>query len=90
MVARGNFVAFCPVLAYKMSDGKAFSREKNDRLDLSVPVDLNFFSMGRQAIRLLEGNTAPYLIFGEMYFNVPGGERKTLPFSRDGRVSLRR
>lgn len=64
--------------------------EKNDRLALSVPVELDFLSVGRQAMRLLEGNTAPYLISGEMYFNVPGGGRKTLPFSKDGHVSLRR
>lgn len=64
--------------------------EKNDRLSLSVPIELDFLSVGRQAMRLLEGNTAPYRISGEMHFNVPGGGRKALSFSKDGHVSLRR
>ncbi len=63
---------------------------KNERQDISIPVEVDFIAMGRQAMRLLDGNTAPYALSGDMHFTVPGGGKKTLPFSRTGEMSLSR
>lgn len=62
--------------------------DENKAATIAVPVKLDALSMGRAAMRLLDGSTAPYSIRGEMRFSTPGGGTRTLPFSRSGEASL--
>lgn len=64
--------------------------EKNERMNISVPMEINFISMGRSAMNLLNKNTAPYEISGEMHFNIPDQKTRRLSFSRTGELSLDR
>ena len=64
--------------------------DKNDRVQISVPLEMDFVSMGRSVIQLLGRNSASYRISGDMRFNTPGGGTRYLPFSRVGEVSLSR
>lgn len=63
---------------------------ENERARLSVPVELDFISMGRWAVQAFQKNTASYSLSGEMRFDLPGGETANLPFSRTGELILRR
>jgi LEA14-like dessication related protein len=64
--------------------------DKNGRLLIPVPLEIDFVSMGRSAIHLLGGNAAPYRLTGEMRLKAPGAGTEALPFSRSGEVALRR
>jgi LEA14-like dessication related protein len=64
--------------------------DKNSRVEITVPVEVDFISMGRSAMRLLGEDAAPYTLSGGMRFNVPGAGTRALPFSRSGEVPLRR
>jgi LEA14-like dessication related protein len=64
--------------------------DKNERVTISVPLEMDFISMGRSAMHLLEGNPMTYKLSGDMRFSMPVGGTKDLPFSRVGEVSLNR
>lgn len=64
--------------------------DKNDRVQISVPLDMDFISMGRSVMDLLGRDSAAYRISGDMRFNTPGGGTRDLPFSRAGEVVLSR
>ncbi len=64
--------------------------DENEAATIAVPVKLDAVSMGRAAMGLLDGSTAPYSIRGEMRLTTPGGGTRTMPFSKSGEASLGR
>lgn len=73
-----------------LADGRAkvgALDEKGTRT-VSVPVNVDFFKLGRSAYRLLSGENADYALSGDMVFSVPGAGDKRIPFARAGRVPL--
>lgn len=87
-------------LRYSMDMGgmRFVSGEKDDvpeiepagKESITIPVGLDFMNMGRAAMNLLSGNTAPFQLSGAMRFRLPGGGTETLEYSSSGETEIRR
>ena len=73
-----------------LADGRAEVGALNEKgtRKVSVPVNLDFFKLGRSAYRLLSGEKAEYALSGDMLVSVPGAGKKRVPFARTGSVPL--
>ena len=57
---------------------------------IAIPVGVDFINMGRAAMNLLSGNTAPFQLSGDMRFRLPGGRTETLKYSSSGETKILR
>jgi hypothetical protein len=56
---------------------------------LNLALDLSFSELGRSVAAILQGQTSPYQISGEMLLNSADGMEKRIPFQSAGRIPLR-
>ena len=64
--------------------------EPSGQESIVIPAGVDFMNMGRAAMNLLTGNTAPFQLSGEMRFRLPGGRTETLGYSSSGETEIRR
>ena len=64
--------------------------EASGKESITIPVGVDFINMGRAAMNLLSGDTAPFQLSGAMRFRLPGGGTQTLEYSSSGQTEIRR
>lgn len=64
--------------------------EPSGQESIAIPVSVDFINMGRTAMNLLSGNTAPFQLIGNMRFRLPGGRIETLEYSSSGEAPILR
>lgn len=64
--------------------------EPSGQESITIPVGVDFINMGRAAMNLLSGNTAPFQLSGAMRFRLPGGGTEILEYSSSGETEIRR
>ncbi len=64
-------------------DGKGITTVK-------IPMNVNFFKLGRSVYNLLKENTSGYELSGEMMFDIPKRGKKRVPFRQEGNVPLKK
>ncbi|QTA79160.1 WHy domain-containing protein [Desulfonema limicola] len=79
-------------------DGKDFIKgiqtnispvRQNSRLNLEIPLELNFFELGTSVYKVFKDSSADYELSGSMKFNIPKIGTRDFPFLKKGKVSLR-
>jgi LEA14-like dessication related protein len=59
---------------------------KKGETQLSLDLDLSFSELGRSVSAILQGQSAPYQISGEMLLNSSDGTGRRVPFQSSGRI----
>ncbi len=62
----------------------------NKKSTLNIPVNVSFMELGRSAYNLLKKSSSGYELSGNMTFGVPVMGEKNFPFSKTGKVTLKK
>lgn len=57
---------------------------------VTIPLDINFFKLGRSVYALLREASSGYELTGEMRFDIPKLGERRIPFREEGEVSVRK
>ncbi len=76
----------------RLSSGRAEAVElpgNNEEFVITIPLDLNFFSIGTALASVLSGRESTYLLDGSFHFKDSSGREKVFPVQSKGKVDLR-